>query len=131
MFRIKMLKRRNEQGSQHSLYYCRQFMLTAAQKWNTVKNGYRNIMFRRQMWITASVYKNVFLTRFFDKKVLYWPLSRPSTGWLSSGADLWGGGGGRGGRGPPFQSVRDFFWSKYTIILSFCKQSVGAFDFFS
>ena len=44
------------------------------------------------------------------------------------GADL---GGGRGGRGPPFQFVGDFFLSKYTLILSFCKQSVGAFDFFS
>ena len=32
-----MLTRRNEQGSQHSPYYCRQFMLTAAFKWNTIK----------------------------------------------------------------------------------------------
>ena len=32
-----MLTRRNEQGSQHSLYYCRKFMLTAAFKWNIIK----------------------------------------------------------------------------------------------
>ena len=31
-----MLTRRNEQGLQHSLY-CRQFMLTAAYKWNTIE----------------------------------------------------------------------------------------------
>ena len=48
-------------------------------------------------------------------------------------------GGFRGGGGaeaaaappPPFSSSEIFFLSKYTIILSFCKQSVGAFDFFS
>jgi len=45
-----------------------------------------------------------------------------------AGADL---GGGRGGRGPPFQLViYIFFLSKYTIILSFWKQAVGIFDFF-
>ena len=33
-----MLTRRNEaESSQHLLYYCRQFMLTAAYKWNTIK----------------------------------------------------------------------------------------------
>ena len=32
-----MLTRRNKQGSQHSLYYRRQFMLTAAYKRNTIK----------------------------------------------------------------------------------------------
>ena len=31
-----MLTRRNEQGLQHSLYYCGQFMLSAAFKWNTI-----------------------------------------------------------------------------------------------
>ena len=42
-----------------------------------------------------------------------------------------GGGGGARGPRPPFQFVGDFFCLKYTIILSFCKRSVGAFDFFS
>ena len=45
-----------------------------------------------------------------------------------TGADL--GGGGRGGRGFPFQFVGDLFFVKIYnnfIIL----QSVGAFDFFS
>ena len=32
-----MLTRRNEQGSQYSLHFCRQFMLSAAFKWNTIK----------------------------------------------------------------------------------------------
>ena len=42
-----------------------------------------------------------------------------------------GGGGGEAAAAPPFSSSEIFFLSKYTIILSFCKQSVGAFDFFS
>ena len=33
----EVLTRRNEEGSQLSLCYCRQFMLTAAYKWNTIK----------------------------------------------------------------------------------------------
>ena len=46
-----------------------------------------------------------------------------------AGEDL--GGGGRGSRGtPPFSSSEIFFFSKYTIILPFCKQAVGTFDFF-
>ena len=51
---------------------------------------------------------------------------------IKTGADLGGGGGGRPPQ-PPI-SVRQrffFFLLKYTIILSFCKQAVGTFDFFS
>ena len=33
-------------------------------------------------------------------------------------------------RAVPFSSSETFFLSKYTIILSFCKQAVGDFDFF-
>ena len=51
---------------------------------------------------------------------------------LKSGTDLGGGGGGaEAAAAPPFSSSEIFFLSKYTIILSFCKQSVGPFDFFS
>ena len=39
--------------------------------------------------------------------------------------------GGEAAAAPPFSSSEIFFLSKYTIILSFCKQAVGTFDFFS
>ena len=45
-----------------------------------------------------------------------------------SGADL---GGAEAAAAPPFSSSEIFFLSKDTIILSFCKQSVGALIFFS
>ena len=47
-----------------------------------------------------------------------------------TGADI--GWGSEAAAAAPFSSSEIFFFlSKYTIILSFCKQAVGTFDFFS
>ena len=46
-----------------------------------------------------------------------------------TGADL--GWGSEAAAAAPFSFSEIFFLSKYTIILSFCKQAVGTFDFFS
>ena len=45
-------------------------------------------------------------------------------------ADL-GGGGGQAAAVPALSSSDIFFLSKYTMFLSFCKQAVGTFYFFS